>query len=101
MGSLWSFASTDGKVTKSYTNLTVKLARKSVLMVIFPPYIVKSYNQVVIKSGYGFIFNLPPFISGRTVIPSTINVSSLFIQMLAALIVGGLIFIVFKKRQME
>jgi hypothetical protein len=32
------------------------------LMVLFPPYVVKSYSHVVIKSGYGFIFDLPPYI---------------------------------------
>lgn len=33
------------------------------LMVLFPPYVVMSDKQVVIKSGYGFLFDLPPLVS--------------------------------------
>ena len=33
------------------------------LLVLFPPYVVMSGKQVVIKSGYGFLFDLPPLVS--------------------------------------
>lgn len=69
------------------------------LMVIFPPYVVENFRQVVIKSGYGFILDLPLYLptSSSVVIPATVNVSALFIQLLGTLIVGGLSYIALKE----
>jgi hypothetical protein len=68
------------------------------LMILFPPYVAKNYKQVVIKSGYAFIFNFPPYVSTKSdvMIPSTINASTLFIQIIALLIIGSLVFAVLK-----
>jgi hypothetical protein len=45
------------------------------LMALFPPYVVKNYKHVAIRSGYGFLFDLPPYISttGNALIPATVN----------------------------
>ena len=65
------------------------------LMGIFPPYIVKNYKQVVIKSGYGFILDLPVYISKKSsaVIPATINISTFLVQIFAVLVVTSLLCI--------
>lgn len=69
------------------------------LMVLFPPYVVMKYKQVVIKSGYGFLFDLPPYVSATStaVIPATVNVATLLIQIFAVLVVGGLVYLALKK----
>ncbi len=72
-----------------------------VLMILYPPYVVMNSRQVVIKAGYGFLFDLPSYkpreVIGRSSIPATVNVPTLGIQMFGVLIVGGLVFIVLKK----
>jgi hypothetical protein len=69
------------------------------LMVLLPPYVVMNYKQVVIKSGYGFLFYLPQYVSttSKAVIPATVNVATLLIQILAVLVVGGLVYSALKK----
>ncbi|HEC26681.1 MAG TPA: hypothetical protein ENI67_04645 [Gammaproteobacteria bacterium] len=69
------------------------------IMMFFPPYVVLNYSQVVIKSGYGFLMDLPPYISenGTVVIPATMNVATLFIQIFAALVVGVLAYLALRK----
>jgi hypothetical protein len=73
------------------------------VMILFPPYVVKNFRQVVIKSGYGFLFNLPPYeyVSSATdaigVIPATVNAATLLMQIIGVLIVGGLICLAFRK----
>lgn len=79
-------------------------------MILYPPYIVKNYRQMIIKSGYAFLFDLPPHESVSsdvtnmfhdlmppTLIPATVNIATLFMQIIGVLIVGGLAFIALKK----
>lgn len=72
------------------------------IMVLFPPYVVKNYRGVVIRSGYGFLFDLPPYIQETSyvenpAIPATLNIPTLLIEVMGALIVGGLIHFAFRK----
>ena len=65
-------------------------------MALYPPYIAKNYQQAVIKSGYGFVFDLPPYVSSsdsKVVIKSTVDTSTLYVQLAGALIVGGLLYL--------
>lgn len=74
------------------------------IMVIFPPYVVKDGGRLL-ESGYGYLFGLPGCSitrgSGMTAIldyvPAVVNVSTLFIQIIGALIVGGLVWFALKK----
>lgn len=84
-------------------------------MVLFPPYVVLNHNKLVVRSGYGFLFDLPADIvdfansrlfglpanfvkRGRAIlIHATVNVATLFIQIFAALVVGGLVYFAFRK----
>jgi len=72
-----------------------------VIMILFPPYVVMNSRQVVVKAGYGFLLDLPSYIPknviGRSRSHATVNVPTLLVQILGALIVGGLISIVLKK----
>jgi len=51
------------------------------LMLLFPPYVVLNYKQVIIDAGYGFITSLPPYLyaSGGSA-PATVNISTLLTQ---------------------
>ena len=62
------------------------------LMVLFPPYEVKNYRQVTIMSGYGFLFALPEYQSLTASIPAYVNVQTLIVQILGAIVVGGLVY---------
>ena len=70
-----------------------------VLMTLFPPYVVKNYKHMVIQSGYGFIFDLPPYISetSSAVVPATMNIPTLLMQIFAVIVVTALICIANKK----
>lgn len=72
-----------------------------VLMILYPPYVVMNYRQVVIKAGYGFLLDLPSYkpreVIGRSSIPATVNVPTLGVQIFGVLIVGGVLFLVLKK----
>ena len=71
------------------------------LMILFPPYVMANTNNWVFKSGYGFIFALPTQIStsprDETTYHATLHVSTLFSQIVGALIIGGLVCIAFKE----
>lgn len=66
------------------------------LAFIFPPYIIK-YKGIIVDSGYGFIFALPTMGRGR--VHSTVNISTLLVEILAILVVGGLIYFALSKGQ--
>jgi len=95
-----TFIETKG-VKMNQKQKTILLASAAIvaLMALFPPYIVKNYKNVVIKSGYGFLFNLPPYISttSNTVIPATVNASTLLVQIFSVLVVASLIYFAFHK----
>lgn len=58
------------------------------LMMTFPPY-VREYKGNVVSSGFSFIVDLPS--------KSTVNVSMLFAEMIGTLIIGAILFFVFKE----
>lgn len=70
------------------------------LMVVFPPYIVENNNGVTIMAGYGFLFDLPSYITnfGRA-IPSSVNVKTLVVQVVGAVVVCGLAFLATKQEK--
>jgi hypothetical protein len=67
-------------------------------MVLYPPYTVKNYQQAVLKSGYGLIFDLPPYVSesSKVTISATVNAPTLCVQIAAALVVCALLFFAFR-----
>lgn len=63
------------------------------LMVLFPPYEVKNYMGVKIMAGYGFLFDLPAYSSPfGGMIPSSVDIKTLLVQILGVVTVGGLLF---------
>jgi len=62
------------------------------LMVLFPPYVVKNYKGMVIKAGHGFLFALPPYSESNCSIPATVNASQLAAQIGGVVIAGILVF---------
>jgi len=73
------------------------------IMILYPPYVVKNIGHMIIKTGYGFIFDLPPYVAISSVtndvvvIPAMVNVSTLFIQISGVLVVAGLLYFSQKK----
>ncbi len=68
------------------------------LMVIFPPYITENYKGVPIMAGYGFLFDLPSYVSqSGSSIPASVNVKTLLVQIFGAVVVGGLAFLATKR----
>ena len=64
-----------------------------VIMILFPPFHVVYAPGVVIKKGYSFLLN-PPLFQDRII--GTVDISSLLVQVSAALFLGvlyGLLFI--------
>ena len=68
------------------------------IMMIFPPYTVVNARHVVIKAGYGFIFDLPPYVSGTSILPASVNIATLLAQIVGVLVVGGLVYFAFKRK---
>jgi hypothetical protein len=66
-------------------------------MVLFPPYTIRSYTQVIIRSGYGFLFALPQYVFDGGTIQASVNVWTLAAQIAGALIVGGLMYLAFRE----
>ncbi|CAN5403852.1 hypothetical protein BH11PLA2_BH11PLA2_27830 [soil metagenome] len=88
-------------MNKLQRNILICTAAIVALLVLFPPYVV-IYERITVKSGYGFVFYLPPIVlpSGR-VIPAAVEVTTLFALITGAVIVGGLLCIAFKSREVK
>ncbi len=71
------------------------------IMLVFPPYEVLNYNKVIIKSGYAFILNLPPYICPDDIVYASIKCSTLLTQIIGVLIIGGLIYFAFKEQEFK
>lgn len=61
------------------------------LAFLFPPYITK-WKGTIVDAGYGFIFDLP--LNGRAY--PTVNIPTLLVEILVILIIGGLIYFIFR-----
>ncbi len=61
------------------------------IMVLYPPYVVE-FNNVILDTGYGYIFDMPQYVTGRIEVPSKVNVPNLAVQVIGVLIVGGLVY---------
>ncbi len=68
------------------------------MMVIFPPYIVVSSQGTTKMAGYGFLFDLPSYLTQSMFwIPSSVDVKTLLVQIFGAAVVGGLAFFAAKR----
>ncbi len=64
------------------------------LMVLFPPYIVENYRGVPLMAGYAPLFDLPSYaVSSGGSIPAKVNAMTLLLQIIGAVVVGGLAFL--------
>lgn len=59
------------------------------LMVLFPPYEILNFRQVIVGSGYGFLFDLPAY-GGMS---ASVAIKTLSAQIAGALIICGLVFV--------
>lgn len=66
-------------------------------MVLYPPYHLIAYNNVVLTSGYGYLFALPLHREGSTLLPTVVDVATLLVQMLGTLVVCGLLVLAFRQ----
>jgi hypothetical protein len=60
-------------MNKTQRKVLLVTAAVLALMIVFPPYIVKDNKQVTLKTGYGLLFNLPPYLAAPR---STTNLKS-------------------------
>ena len=75
-------------INKKQRKLLIIISSAIGLMVTFPPYVMER-NGNIVSSGFSFIVDLPN--------RSTVNVSMLFAEMIGALIIGAILFFVFKE----
>jgi len=75
-------------MNKKQSKLLIIISSIIGLIVAFPPY-VRVYKGNVVSSGFSFILDLPN--------RSTVNVSMLFAEMVGALIIGAILYFVFKE----
>ena len=63
-------------------------------MLLFPPYQITGRGNLLIDSGYAFLFNLPT----RGIIAARVDISTLFLQWLGVAIIGGIIIVLVKAK---
>ena len=79
-------------------NVLLGAAAVIAVMVLFPPYTVVNFKQVVIKAGYGFLLDLPSYVTDTVVMPASVNVATLLAQIVGTLVVTGLIYFALKTK---
>ena len=63
-------------------------------MLLFPPYQIIGRGNLVIDSGYAFLFDLPT----RGSLAARVDVSTLFLQWVGVAIIGGIIIFLVKAK---
>ena len=78
-------------MNKSQKIILIVTAFIITIMLLFPQFVIYNNNQIL-KTGYGFAFNLPQIKSGSGFIFSaTVNASTLLVQIFGVLVVGSLL----------
>src|SRR5262245_60834014 len=104
----------DRRMTKLQQIILMCTAAAIFVMVLFPPCIVRGKDNSVEQTAYGPIWNLPPYeynvrhyiFGGKEVLgvthvsgPSILDTSKLNIQIYAATLIGGLLYLACRKQR--
>jgi hypothetical protein len=82
-------------------NVLIGTAVLIVAMVLYPPFVCVHGGLITVASGYGWIWDLPgtPEREWSSSVPATVNVGTLAVQIVAALIVCALLFFAMKDQK--
>lgn len=77
-------------MTDAQRKILAAFACVIVAMTLFPPFEYRGMSGAVVTAGYGFLFTPPPH--------AVVDVSTLLLQWIAAVIASGIAFLLAKRR---
>jgi hypothetical protein len=77
-------------MTETQRKILIGVGAVVLIMLIYPPYVIRGVNDIVRESGYAFLFDLP--------LRAQVDVLTLLVQWVGIMVAGAIAFFFFKAK---